>query len=141
MTVRLCLNDAQWAKVEAFLSSERGRGRPSQNDRMFVEAVLWWQRTGVPWRDLPSDFGPWKTVFNRFDRWSCNGKWQRLHKVLQTDVDDEWHSLDSTINRAHQHAAGGKGGTNIRDSGGRAVGSRRKFTSSSTRLVSRSPSR
>lgn len=72
--------------------------------------MLWWRRTGVPWRDLRSDFGPWKTVFNRFDRWAKMGKWGRLFLALQTDRDDEWHSLDSTINRAHQHAAGGKGG-------------------------------
>jgi hypothetical protein len=64
----------------------------------------------VPWRDLPSEFGPWKTVFNRFDRWAKSGKWERLFLALQTDRDDEWHSLDSTINRAHQHASGGKGG-------------------------------
>ena len=79
-------------------------------DRNFIEAVLWWRRTGAPWRDLPGEFGPWKTVFNRFDRWAKNGKWDRMFQVLQTDVDDEWHSLDSTINRAHQHAAGAKGG-------------------------------
>jgi putative transposase len=77
---------------------------------MFVEAVLWWRRTGVPWRDLPVEFGPWKTVFNRFDRWSKKGTWTRLFEGLRTDRDDEWHSIDSTINRAHQHAAGGKGG-------------------------------
>jgi transposase len=51
-----------------------------------------------------------KTVFNRFDRWAKAGKWERLFLALQTDRDDEWHSLDSTINRAHQHAWGGKGG-------------------------------
>ena len=52
----------------------------------------------------------WKTVFNRFDRWSKRGKWMRLFEALRIEPDDEWHSLDSTINRAHQHAAGGKGG-------------------------------
>jgi transposase len=51
-----------------------------------------------------------KTVFNRFDRWAKRGKWKRLFEALQTDRDDEWHSLDSTVNRAHQHAAGAKGG-------------------------------
>ena len=100
----------QWPKIEAFLRSERRAGRPAYDDRKFVEAALWLRRTGVPWRDLPSDFGPWKTVFNRFDRWSKTGKWQRLLAALQTDRDDEWHSVDSTINRTHQHASGGKGG-------------------------------
>ena len=93
------------------LHAVRGRGRPAQDDRRFIEAVLWWRRTGVPWRDLPSEFGPWKTVFNRFDRWSKSGRWSWLLSALQTDRDDEWHSLDSTVNRAHQHAAGAKGGS------------------------------
>ena len=108
--LRLQLNDAQWQRVEAFLASERSAGRPAKDNRKFVEAVLWWRRTGVPWRDLPKEFGPWKTVFNRFDRWSKQGRWRRLLLALQTDVDDEWHCIDSTINRAHQHSAGAKGG-------------------------------
>ncbi len=108
--VRLQVDDRQWSKVAAILQSKRGAGRPAKDNRNFIEAVLWWRRTGVPWRDLPSEFGPWKTVFNRFDRWAKTGKWTRLFDELQCDRDDEWHSLDSTINRAHQHAAGGKGG-------------------------------
>lgn len=113
MGLRLALDDRRWAKVEAFLRRSRGAGRPPKDDRNFVEAVLWWHRTGAPWRDLPDQFGPWKTVFNRFDRWSKTDKWNRLLGFLQTDVDDEWHSLDSTINRVHQHAAGAKGGPAI----------------------------
>ena len=108
--VRVQLSEQQWSKNDAFLRSERAAGRPAYDDRRFVEAVLWWRRTGVPWRDLPSDFGPWKTVFSRFDRWAKAGKWERLFLALQTDRDDEWHSLDSTISRAHQHASGGKKG-------------------------------
>jgi putative transposase len=110
MNARRNLTDLQWARIKAFLESDYKTGDRGHNDRNFIEAVLWWMRTGSPWRDLPDDFGPWKTVFNRFDRWSRNGKWDRLFRALQTDGDDEWHSLDSTINRAHQHAAGGKGG-------------------------------
>jgi len=86
------------------LQAEQGAGRPAAGDRNFIEAVSRWRRTGVPWRDLPSDFGPWKTVFTRFDRWANAGKWGRMFLALQTDRDDEWHSLDSTVNRAHQHA-------------------------------------
>jgi putative transposase len=114
--VRAQLREEQWSKIEAVLESQRGAGRRGSDDRQFVEAVLWWRRTGVPWRDLPSEFGPWKTVFNRFDRWSKRGKWRRLFDALRTDPDDEWHSLDSTINRAHQHAAGGKRGRRLRES-------------------------
>lgn len=111
MTARTRLEDHQWARVEAALSSLRsGRGRPPLDDRNFIEAVLWIHRTGAPWRDLHDDFGPWKTVYNRFDRWAKEGRWSRLFEALRTDIDDEWHSIDSTINRAHQHAAGGKGG-------------------------------
>ena len=113
---RAQLRDEQWTKIKAVLESQRGAGRRGSDDRKFLEAVLWWRRTGVPWRDLPSEFGPWKTVFNRFDRWSKRGKWMRLFEALRTDADDEWHSLDSTINRAHQHAAGGKGGRRLRGS-------------------------
>lgn len=108
--VRLQLDERQWQKVKAALGVRKGAGRPGRDDRNFVEAVLWWRRTGAPWRDLPSDFGPWKTVFNRFDRWAIKGIWQRLFEALRLDHDDEWHSIDSTINRAHQHSAGAKGG-------------------------------
>jgi transposase len=107
---RVQLSENQWSKVSAVLFAKRGPGRPARDDRRFIEAVLWWRRTGVPWRDLPPEFGAWKTVFNRFDRWSKSGRWSRMFAALQTDRDDEWHSLDSTINRAHQHAAGAKGG-------------------------------
>jgi transposase len=107
--VRLQLDERQWQKVKAALGVRKRAGRPGRDDRNFVEAVLWWRRTGAPWRDLPSDFGPWKTVFNRFDRWASKGIWQRLFEALCQDHDDEWHSIDSTINRAHQHAAGAKG--------------------------------
>jgi putative transposase len=110
MSIRRQLNDRQWGKIEAFLAADYRVGEPGKDDRNFIEAVLWWRRTGAPWRDWPADFGPWNTVFNRFDRGSKNGKWGRMFQVLQTDVDDEWHSLDSTINRAHQHSAGAKGG-------------------------------
>ena len=112
--VRAQLGEGQWQRIAAFLEGERGAGRPPKDDRRFVEAVLWWRRTGVPWRDLPDEFGPWKTVFNRFDRWSKTGKWNRMFEAMRTDVDDEWHSIDSTINRTHQHAAGGKGGPSSR---------------------------
>jgi putative transposase len=108
--VRLHLDERQWQRIEAALGMRKRAGRPGRDDRNFVEAVLWWRRTGAPWRDLPSDFGPWKTVFNRFDRWASKGIWQRLFETLRQDPDDEWHSIDSTINRAHQHAAGAKGG-------------------------------
>ena len=137
MAVRLQLNDAQWAKIQAFLVEDYRVGEPGRDDRNFIEAVLWWRRTGVPWRDLPEEFGPWQTVFNRFDRGSKSGKWDRLFRALQTDVDGEWHSLDSTSNRAHQHAAGGKGGPRSTRSGALEAGRQPRSTGSSTRSAYR----
>lgn len=139
--MRRQLSDRQWAKIEAFLNADYTVGEPGHDDRNFIEAVLWWRRTGAPWRDLPEEFGPWKTVFNRFDRWSKNGKWQRLFAWMRTDMDDEWHSLDSTSNRAHQHAAGGKGGLKRMRSAGPEEARRPRFTWWSTRSACRSPSR
>ena len=135
--VRVQLSERQSSRIQVFLRSERRAGRPGHDERRFVEAVLWWRRTGVPWRDLPSEFGPWKTVFNRFDRWAKRGKWARLFLALQTDRDDEWHSLDSTINRAHQHASGGKGGPRPMASVDRAGDSPRRSTLLSMRLACR----
>jgi len=131
--VRLQLDDRQWRKIEGILTLYRGAGRPGKDDRNFIEAVLWWRRTGVPWRDLPEEFGPWKTVFNRFDRWSKKDRWKQLLQALQCDCDDEWHSIDSTINRAHQHAAGGKGGPKNRASAVRAGAFQPRSTGWSTR--------
>jgi transposase len=111
--LRRKLDDKTWARLDALLAKEREAergGRPPIDDRNFLEAVFWMYRTGAPWRDLPSDFGPWKTVFNRFDRWAKSGKWGRLFHAMRDDPDGEWHSVDSTINRVHQHASGGRGG-------------------------------
>jgi putative transposase len=88
---------------------------------MFVEAVLWIVRTGSPWRDLPSIFGNWNSVFVRFNRWSKAGVWQRILDAVSDDPDFEYLILDSTIVRAHQHAAGAKGGLKIRPSAARAA--------------------
>jgi transposase len=79
--------------------------------------MLWIDRTGAPWRDLPERYGPWRTVASRFYRWQKGGVWDRVLKALQSQKDAEgeldWevHYLDATIVRAHQHAAGAKGGT------------------------------
>ena len=88
---------------------------------MFVEGVLWIARTGSPWRDLPPVFGAWNSVFQRFGRWSRGRVWHRIFAALSDDPDFEYAILDSTIVRAHQHAAGAKGGLKIRRSAGRAA--------------------
>ncbi len=110
MTVRFVLTDEAWGKVEKILKVIKPKtGRPpQQSDRMFIEAVLYVARTGIPWRDLPEDFGWWDAVYNRFRRWEANGVWKKLWERLQTDECKlaKHIFIDSTIVRAHQHAAG-----------------------------------
>jgi transposase len=80
----------------------------------FVEAVLWIVRTGSPWRDLPDVFGECNSVFRRFSRWSQKGVWWRMFAAMSDDPDFEYLIVDSTVIRAHQHAAGAKKGLKIR---------------------------
>lgn len=104
---RLLLRDDQWARIEHMVQGKDGdRGRTGSDNRLFVEAVLWMARTGVPWRDLPPEFGPWNSAFRRFSRWADKGVWQAIFARLSEDADFEEVFLDSTIVRAHQHAAG-----------------------------------
>ena len=120
--VRKRLRDDQWNRIEAMLPGKVGdRGRTGENNRLFVEAVLWIARTGVPWRDLPDEFGPWNSVYQRFARWSNSGVWHRVFEELAKDADFEEIFLDSTIVRAHQHAAGAPKKTAIRRSAARAA--------------------
>jgi putative transposase len=120
--VRLILSDGQWQRIERLcVGKPEDPGGTGTDNRMFVEAVLWIARTGSPWRDLPALFGNWNSVFVRFNRWSASGVWQRLFAALSDDPDFEYLIIDSTIVRAHQHAAGAKGGLKIRPSAARAA--------------------
>ena len=79
-----------------------------------INGVLWRTRTGSPWRDLPAEYGLWKTVYHRHRRWSADGTWARILNGLQRDADQdqgpEWSvGVDSTVVWAHQHAAGARG--------------------------------
>lgn len=78
---------------------------------MFIDAVLYRARTGVAWRDLPARFGPWKSVYNRFDNWSKRGLWTHIFKALQLEVDPSMSIADATVVRAHQDSSGGRGGS------------------------------
>ena len=118
---REVLTDDQWERLARHLPPEKPRtGRPSKPHRRVVEAMFWIDRTGAPWRDLPAEFGPWKTVATRFYRWRAAGVFDRalaaLHQEADAAGDLDWlqHFVDSTIVRAHQHAAGAKGGTQRR---------------------------
>lgn len=108
---RLILRDDQWERMSRHvIGDERTRGPSGRDNRMFVEAVLWIVRTGSLWRDLPDVFGSWNSVFRRFSRWSAKGIWRRIFAAMSDDGDLEYLILDSTIVRAHQHAAGAKRG-------------------------------
>jgi putative transposase len=120
--IRRELTNAQWRLIENLLPGKEGdKGRHGEDNRLFVDAVLWVLRTGAPWRDLPSAFGRWNSVFQRFNRWSRKGVWERIFKVLAEDPDFQHILIDATIVRAHQHAAGAKGGLKVRRSAVRAA--------------------
>ena len=104
---RLVLSDAAWGRMAPLISGRPGqKGATGRDNRMFVEGVLWIVRTGSPWRDLPLVFGDWNSVFRRFSRWSEAGVWWRIFDAMADDPDFEYLIVDSTVVRAHQHAAG-----------------------------------
>lgn len=120
--VRKLLRNDQWRRVEQMLPGKAtDRGVTAKDNRAFVEAVLWIARTGAPWRDLPDEFGAWNSAYKRFARWSESGVWQRVFVELAKDADFEEVFLDSTIVRAHQHAAGAPKKTAIKRSVVRAA--------------------
>ena len=100
------LTKAQWTRLEAILPKRGGRGRPGLSDRTMVEAMLWILRTGAPWRDLPDEYGSWKSVYTRFSRWTEQGVLQRVFDALTNERDGEGYLIDGTIMRAHQDASG-----------------------------------
>ena len=108
---RYALRDDQWERIEAFLPGRKGAvGVTAKDNRLFVEAVLYRYRAGIPWRDLPERFGSWKNVHRRWSRWAVSGVWERIFRMLAAEADNEYALIDSTVVRAHQHSAGAKGG-------------------------------
>jgi transposase len=100
------IKDEDWKRIKDLLPGQPGQpGVNAQDNRLFIDAVLWIAKTGAPWRDLPEYFGNWNSVWRRFDRWAKKGVWECVFSALQ-DPDLEWLLLDSTIIRAHPHAAG-----------------------------------
>lgn len=119
---RFMLRDDQWERIAVFAQGKAGDvGRSGKDNRLFVDAVLWIARTGSPWRDLPASFGSWNSVYRRFARWSENGVWCRIFATLAQDADFEETFMDSTIVRAHQHAAGAAKKKDRKRLGARAV--------------------
>ena len=75
---RMVIDDALWKKLEALLPMRETGGRPPKDNRLFIEAVCWVIRTGAPWRDLPPEYGSWKTTYNRYNRWCKKGEFDRI---------------------------------------------------------------
>ncbi len=113
------LSDAAWARLQPLLPPHQP-GKRRKDDRLLINAILWKLATGAPWRDLPARYGPWQTVATRLRRWTQAGVWDQILAAVQRQADAagqlDWrvHFVDATVVRAHQHAAGAKGGTRQR---------------------------
>jgi putative transposase len=106
---RFEITDEQFRRIEHLPPGKPSDpGVTARDNRLFLDAVLWIARTGAPWPDLPERFGTYDTVYQRFNRWAKRGVWARIMEALGGDADLEHLLLDSTVIRAHQHAAGAK---------------------------------
>jgi len=115
MAKRYELTDAQWRRICDLLPGKvSDPGRTGADNRQFVNGVLWVLRSGARWHDLPERYGKWKTVHKRFTRWAEAGVWEKVFASLTSAPDNEYLMLDSSLVRAHQQAATGKGGTKTR---------------------------
>ena len=104
---RYALRDDQWERIKDILPGREGHvGATANDNRLFVEAVLYRYRAGMPWRDLPERFGDPIKIHTRFSRWAKSGVWKKMFEMLAADADNEYAMIDSTIVRAHQHSAG-----------------------------------
>jgi transposase len=132
---RYALRDDQWDRIKDFLPNREGHvGGTAADNRLFVEAVLYRFRAGIPWRDLPECFVDWKIIHQRFGRWSKSGVFARIFKLLASDHDNEYmmiDMIDATIVRAHQQVLARE--KNGEQAIGRSRGGPPKSTSSSMR--------
>lgn len=102
--LRLMLTDELWLKLRVILYENGIYDKP--NLRKMIEGMLYRMRTGTPWRDLPSSFGPWYSIYKKFNRWSAQNKLMHIFRALAIDLDLEWNFIDSSIVKAHQHSMG-----------------------------------
>lgn len=115
MVKRYELEDRQWDRIAPVLPGKAGDpGRTAADNRLFVNGVLWVLRSGAHWHDLPPRYGKYKSVHKRFTRWAKAGIWERVFDLLIKERDNQYLMLDTTLVRAHQQAATGKGGARIR---------------------------
>lgn len=109
MKRRYGLRDDQWERIKELISGREDTvGVTAKDNRLFIEAVLYRYRTGIPLRDLPERFGSFRNIHTRHTRWSRTGVWQSVFQALAADADNEYAMIDRTIVRAHQHSAGAK---------------------------------
>lgn len=102
-----------WDRIEPLMPADPVRGRRWADHRRTLEAIAWKYRTCSPCRDLPDELGPYQTAHKRLIRWAVDGTWEQILTALLTPADDAddicWTvSVDSTVCRAHQHAAGAR---------------------------------
>lgn len=108
------LTEAAWLRIEPLLPQVDGRGRRWRDHRQVINGILWRLRTGSPWRDVPERYGPWQTCYERYKRWDEDGTWARLLEHMQVKDDSfgvldlDVVAIDSSIARAHHHAAGAR---------------------------------
>ena len=138
---RHALSEDQWRRPQAVIPKQKSGPAATRGDRLFIEAVLFRAKTGMPWRDLPERFGPWKSVYNRFNNWANKGHWEVIFKELRLEVDEVGSIVDGSVVRAHQDASGGKGGSRAMPSAVLAEVIRPNSTLSSTPRAAPSTSR
>ena len=109
---RYDLTDVEWLVIEPLLP-RKWRGVKRVDDRRVLNGIFWVLRSGAPWRGLPERYGPYTTVYNRFNRWRKAGLWDRLMDEITKAYDGNVQMIDSSIVRVHQHAAGAKKGVEI----------------------------
>jgi transposase len=109
---RYDLSEAEWRLIEPLLP-DKPRGVARVDDRRVINGIFYVLRTGSPWRDLPERYGPYTTVYNRYNRWAKAGVWLRMFEALAARSPQSMQLIDSSIIRAHQHAAGAKKGVRI----------------------------
>lgn len=122
------LNDEEWERIAPYLPRGR-RGAHRVDDRRVISGIIHMLKTGARWRDCPAEYGPYTTVYNRFNRWSKQGVWEDVFYALTGSSGVIGAAaVDSTHIKAHRSAAGAKGGSSGTPSGDRAADGRLRFT-------------